>query len=68
MVMRATPAQYTSAARSIRDACMPTMSPRFIFDGVRPVTITSYASRQTRSMDTARYTASARFRPMAITP
>ena len=41
MVMRAAPAQYTSAARSISDACMPTMSPRFIFDGVRPVTITS---------------------------
>ena len=41
MVMRAAPAQYTSAARSIREACIPTMSPRFIFDGVRPVTITS---------------------------
>ena len=59
MVIRAAPAQYTSAARSISDDCMPTMSPRFIFDGVRPLTITSYASRHTRSMDTARYTASA---------
>ena len=41
MVNRAAPAQYTSAARSISEACMPTMSPRFIVDGVRPVTITS---------------------------
>ena len=54
MVIRAAPAQYTSAARSISDACIPNMSPYPWCDGFRLVSITSYASLHTRSIDAAR--------------
>ena len=40
MVMRAAPAQYTSAARSMSESFIPYMSERFIAVGSRPVSIT----------------------------
>ena len=41
MVRRAAPAQYTSAARSISERCMPAMSDQFICAGCLPVSMTS---------------------------
>lgn len=41
MVIRAAPAQYTSAARSISERCMPAMSDQFMLTGSLPVSMTS---------------------------
>ena len=41
MVIRAAPAQYTSAARSMSERCMPAMSDQSILSGSWPVSMMS---------------------------